>query len=105
MTNTPDRRSVVTGLGALSAGLAIPFGPVEAQSVNTSADLILLNGRITTLDRQNPEADAVAIRDGRFVAVGPERDVMALSGPATRQVDLKGRRVIPGLIDSHMHII
>ena len=71
----------------------------------TNADLILFNGNFTTLDRQNPQADAAAIRDGRFVAVGPEREVMALAGPQTRRVDLKRRRVIPGLIDSHMHII
>jgi predicted amidohydrolase YtcJ len=70
-----------------------------------SADLILFNGKITTLDRGNPEAAAVAIRDGRFVAAGTEADVMRLAGSGTQRVDLKGRRVIPGLIDSHMHII
>ena len=70
-----------------------------------SVDLILYNGKITTLDRQNPEASAVAILDGRFVTAGADRDVVALAGPATKQIDLKGRRVIPGLIDSHMHII
>jgi predicted amidohydrolase YtcJ len=47
----------------------------------------------------------LAIREGRFVAIGDEQEVMALSGPDTRRMDLKGRRVIPGLIDSHMHII
>ena len=73
--------------------------------MNTSADLILFNGRITTLDRQAPEASAVAIREGHFVAVGTEQDVMKLAGPETRRIDLEGRRVIPGLIDSHMHII
>ncbi len=70
-----------------------------------NADLILFNGKITTLDRQNPEATAAAIRDGRFMAVGSEQDVMPLAGPSARHIDLKGRRVIPGLIDSHMHII
>jgi predicted amidohydrolase YtcJ len=73
--------------------------------VKKSVDLILYNGKITTLDRQNPEAQAVAILDGRFVTAGADRDVMALAGPATTQIDLKGRRMIPGLIDSHMHII
>ncbi|WP_163334076.1 amidohydrolase family protein, partial [Enterobacter bugandensis] len=60
---------------------------------------------MTTLDRQRPEAAAVAIRDGHFLAVGDERDIVQLAGPATRRIDLKGRRAIPGLIDSHMHII
>ena len=65
-------------------------------------DLILRNGRFTTLDRSNPQADAVAIKDGRFVAIGTERDVMALAGSGSQVIDLKGRRAVPGLIDSHM---
>ncbi|HZH11995.1 MAG TPA: amidohydrolase [Microvirga sp.] len=73
--------------------------------MSTFADVILFNGRITTLDRQKPEASAVAIRDGRFLTVGDEREVMPLAGPITQRIDLTGRRVIPGLIDSHMHII
>ena len=70
-----------------------------------SADLILHSGLITTLDRGNPAPSAVAIKDGRFVAVGREAEVMAHAGPQTRIVDLKGRRVLPGLIDNHLHII
>src|SRR6201999_3867572 len=50
-------------------------------------------------------ATAIAIRDGRFVAAGTDQDVMQRVGPSTQRIDLKGRRVIPGLIDSHMHII
>src|ERR1700681_3958678 len=68
-------------------------------------DLILFNGKITTLDLERPQAHAVAVRAGRFQAVGDEREIMGLAGPETRRVDLKGRRVIPGLIDSHMHVI
>ncbi|MDG2530724.1 amidohydrolase [Caulobacter endophyticus] len=71
----------------------------------TSPDLILRNGRFTTLDRSNPNAEAVAVTDGRFAAVGTETEVMALAGPNTKVVDLKGRRVLPGLIDNHLHII
>ena len=71
----------------------------------TSADLILHNGLFTTLTRAQPTASAVAIRDGRFLAVGADKEVLALAGPQTRIVDLKGRRVLPGLIDSHLHII
>jgi predicted amidohydrolase YtcJ len=70
-----------------------------------SADLILRNGRFTTLDRSNPTAIAVAITDGLFTAVGRDEDVMPLAGPSTRIIDLKGRRVLPGLIDNHLHII
>lgn len=69
------------------------------------ADLILHNGRFTTLDRTNPTATAVAIKDGSFLGVGSDAEVMALQGEATKLVDLKGRRVLPGLIDNHLHII
>jgi len=67
--------------------------------------LILHNARITTLDRQNGEASAVAIEGGRFVAVGTGAEVVKLAGPQTQVIDLKQRRVIPGLIDSHIHVI
>src|SRR5580693_7986482 len=70
-----------------------------------SADLILRNGRFTTLNPSLPSATAVAITDGRFTTVGRETEVMPLADPHTRIVDLKGRRVLPGLIDNHLHII
>src|ERR1700719_4642747 len=68
-------------------------------------DLILHQGQFATLDRSNPTASAVAIKDGRFVQVGHERDIMPLAGAATEIIDLKGRSVLPGLIDNHLHII
>ncbi len=71
----------------------------------TAPDLILRRGVFTTLDRSNPTASAVAVSDGRFLAVGNDTDVMALAGPDTRVIDLKGRRILPGLIDNHLHII
>nr|WP_241014820.1 amidohydrolase [Burkholderia sp. Ac-20379] len=67
--------------------------------------MILHNGRITTLDRANPIARAVAITDGRFVAVGDDADIVPLAGSATRVVDLQGRPALPGLIDNHLHLI
>ncbi len=70
-----------------------------------TADLILYNGRFSTLDRSNASPDAVAIADGRFLSVGRARDVEATASATTKRIDLQGRRVIPGLIDSHMHII
>src|SRR5215468_9636313 len=70
-----------------------------------TADLILHHGLFTTLAPGQPTATAVAIRDGRFLAVGADNEVMALKGPTTKVVDLKGRRVLPGLIDNHLHII
>src|ERR1700757_2750877 len=71
----------------------------------SAPDFILHRGLFTTLDRSNPTASAVAIKDGVFTAVGHDHDVMKLAGPSTRVIDLKGRRVLPGLIDNHLHII
>ncbi|KMT52209.1 amidohydrolase [Pseudomonas fildesensis] len=70
-----------------------------------NADLILFNGQFHTVDRENPRATAVAIHQGRFVAVGTDGEAMALRGSATQVIDLKGRTVIPGLNDSHLHLI
>jgi predicted amidohydrolase YtcJ len=72
---------------------------------DAAPDLILHRGLITTLDESKPSASAVAIRDGAFAAVGDDRDVLPLAGASTRIVDLEGRRVLPGLIDNHLHII
>lgn len=69
------------------------------------ADIILINGRITTLTPKIPAASALAIRNGRFLAVGDERQVNEYAAASTQTVDLKGRTVIPGLNDSHIHII
>ena len=71
----------------------------------TAPDMILHNGRITTLDRSNPNPEAVAITAGRFSAVGESRDILPTAGPQTKVIDLGGRRLIPGLIDNHLHII
>src|SRR6478672_7543106 len=70
-----------------------------------SADLILRNGRFTTLDRSNPTASAVAIANGIFTAVGRDEDVTPLAAPSTRVIHLKGKGALPGLIDNHLHII
>jgi hypothetical protein len=67
-----------------------------------TAELILVNGRLATFDRANPDPQAVAVAGGKFIAAGAEQDVRALAGPGTRIIDLKGRRAIT---DSHLHII
>src|SRR3981081_4603599 len=105
MTISPNRRNVIAGIGAASTGLGISSMRGEAQTMIDAPDIIFFNGKVTTLDRGNPQAQALAIRDSRFVAASDDRSIMALAGPNTKRVDLKGRRVIPGLIDSHTHII
>jgi predicted amidohydrolase YtcJ len=67
------------------------------------ADTILVNGHIVTVDARFSIAQAVAIRDGRFAAVGSDADIRKLAGPATTTIDLKGQTVIPGLADDHLH--
>jgi predicted amidohydrolase YtcJ len=76
--------------------------------MNELADLILMNGRITTLTGlavSQANASALAIRNERFIAVGETAEVMRWRGPNTSVIDLEGRRVVPGLIDSHTHVI
>lgn len=68
-------------------------------------DLILHHGLITTLDRANPAASAVAIKGGKFLAVGTDAEIMSLAGQETKIIDLKGKRVLPGLIDNHTHVV
>ena len=70
-----------------------------------TADLILYNGRIATQDDRRSVVEAVAIRDGKFLAAGTDREAMALRGEQTRIVDLNQRTAIPGLNDSHTHLI
>ena len=85
---------------ALVAGFLMP-GAAQAQP----ADLVVINAKIATLDAAGTTAQALAVRDGRIVAVGNAAQMRALSGSATRAVDAGGRTVIPGLIDSHMHAV
>ncbi|WP_110597703.1 amidohydrolase [Salinicola lusitanus] len=75
------------------------------RTVNASPDLILVNGRFTTLNPSQPRAEAVAIQSGRFSKVGSVSDVMALADASTQVIDLGGKPVLPGLIDNHIHVI
>lgn len=69
-----------------------------------TADHILVGGRIRTMDPHGTVAEAVAVRDGRIVAVGSNGDVRDLAGPGTEVTDLRGRTVLPGLTDCHVHL-
>ena len=103
---THNRRTLMQTLGGLAASAAAAsFGQSIAGGRVAAPELILRNAKITTLDKQNPQATALAIAAGRFVAVGSEADVMPLATSATRVIDARGRRVVPGLIDSHIHVI
>jgi predicted amidohydrolase YtcJ len=72
--------------------------------MNSTADLIVINGRVLTMDDGNPEAEAVAIANGAIVAVGDRQSVEALKGPGTKIIDAGGGSVLPGFIEAHMHL-
>ena len=69
------------------------------------ADIIVTNAKVHTMDEKRPQATAFAVEDGKFVAVGGDAEMKGLSGPNTRIIDAKGRTVIPGLNDSHSHVV
>jgi predicted amidohydrolase YtcJ len=68
-------------------------------------ELIVHNARITTQNPAQPEADALAVRDGLIIRVGEDPDVLALEADQTQIINAQGRRVIPGLNDSHTHVV
>jgi predicted amidohydrolase YtcJ len=67
------------------------------------ADKIYLGGKIHSFDKNGTKAEALAVKDGRIMALGKNKEILSLAGPATVQFDLSGNTMIPGLIDSHMH--
>ena len=100
------RRAVLLAACLLAACAPQPLSappPSAAQAASTPPELILYNGKIITVDAGFSLAQAVAISADRFVAVGTNDAVRASAGPATRQLDLGGRSVIPGLMDGHLH--
>jgi predicted amidohydrolase YtcJ len=91
-----------TALSLLSAA------PLRAQQsvppeLISYPDTILYNGKVLTADEKFTVAEAVAIRDGKFLAVGTSQRILALAGPRTRKFDLQGRSAVPGFIDTHLH--
>ena len=89
-------------LAASAVALVLAAVPHAQQP---SADLILANGKIITVDDKFTIAQAVAIKGDRIVAVGTTQQIGQMAGAATRRIDLRGRSVVPGLIDNHMHLL
>jgi predicted amidohydrolase YtcJ len=97
------RRHLLKSVAAAATLAALPRD--AHPGVTRMADLILRNARITTLDATQPSASAIAFADGRVLAVGDEAQVMAHARDTTRVIDAGGRRLVPGLNDSHTHLI
>lgn len=68
------------------------------------ADLMVVNGRVLTMDEDNPAAEAVAVKDGVIIAIGNRASIEELKGPATKVIDAQGGSVLPGFIEAHMHL-
>jgi len=104
----PSRRNVIVGAGAALAmgfvgrSFAKVFSPEQSKRMST---LVIRNARITTLDPAMPHAEALAVQDGRIVAVGTNEEVMRGWAAEATILDGQGRRLIPGLNDSHTHLI
>jgi len=97
-----QRTSTVTVASLLCVAVGV-LGILSAQS--PPPDLVLSNGKIVTVDERFTIAQALAVRGDRIVAVGSSQEMARLAGPGTRQIDLRGRTVIPGLIDNHLHLL
>ncbi|RON24505.1 amidohydrolase [Pseudomonas brassicacearum] len=81
---------------------AVSFASMEAMA---ATDLVLINGKIFTADRAQPKAQALAVQDGKVLQVGSDAQIKALITPDTKVVDLGGKTLMPGLIDTHSHAI
>ena len=88
-----------------SLALAVLMANLCASAVAQQIDTILINGKVVTADGRGTLHQALAVSDGRIVALGKSAEIKRLAGRDTRVVDLGGRTVIPGLIDSHIHAI
>lgn len=98
------RRTLLRAAGVGAALGVSPFGASAARArPSGEADLILHNGKVVSRARPKEAARAVAVSGNRILAVGHEGEVMRFSGPGTRKVNLRGRTVVPGLVDSHLH--
>jgi predicted amidohydrolase YtcJ len=89
---------------AMIAGAVPGIGGTDVvPNVAGAPDLLLYNGKISTVDQDNSEVQAIAIRNGDIIATGSDSAIRPLAKQHTKLVDLKGRRVLPGLIDGHLH--
>lgn len=98
-----DRRIFIQGASTAAAGIWLAGGNQVWSSGPESADLVLRNGHLITLDPAVPEGRGMAVKGSRILAVGPDEEIQAYISASTRQVDLNGQSVTPGLIDAHSH--
>ena len=101
-----NRRRVTAAAFLVATGAVAWLAAQEPPPARPSgADIILTNGKVVTVDDRFSIAQAVAIEGDRILRVGSDSEIIRLSSPSTRRIDLRGRTVIPGLIDNHMHLV
>ena len=88
------------GVATLLVGTTMAFGQAAKESV---ADLIVVHGKVYTMNAKHPWAQAVAVRSGKIVAVGDDAEIDKLRSPGTKVIDVGDRLVLPGFVDSHIH--
>ena len=94
-----------TWTASVGALMALVCAGAILQAQQPTADLIFTNGKIITVDDKFTIAQAVAVKGDRIVAVGTNQQISQMAGPNTRRIDLRGKAVVPGLIDNHMHLL
>jgi predicted amidohydrolase YtcJ len=101
----PPRPLICAIVVALSLTMGQTRADCDGQTGRPVADLVLVGGKVWTGDKGRPEATAVAVWRDRILLVGTDAEVRATVGPATRVVDVRGRRIVPGFNDSHVHLL
>jgi predicted amidohydrolase YtcJ len=96
------RRFAVLALGMIIGIACAPWAAAQNADLN-SPELILTNGKVLTMDGRSTVAEALAVRDGKILLVGNNAAIKQSAGPQTKVIDLEGRTIVPGLIDTHAH--
>lgn len=99
------QRSLMLGGGLMAAKYFNVFSSEANAMTSQQPDTIFYNGKITTLDPKQPEVTAIALAGGVVAAIGSDKEIRNLAGAKTKLIDLKGKRAVPGLNDSHIHLI
>ncbi len=103
--NILRRIAIGLALAVCIGGLASIAASAADKAKDVKADVVYRNGFVYTVDGVRSRAEAFAVKDGKFIAVGSNDDMKAVTGVNTKTVDLKGRMVMPGLVDTHIHAL
>src|SRR5437660_889251 len=103
MSRWTSLRGAAVGAAATLLLAVAPHPESQTTTAARPADLVLRGGKIVTVDEARPEAQAMAVQGDTIVALGSDREVQRLVGPATKVIDLKGALATPGFIDAHTH--